>query len=76
MTMDKLSVLEDSNAIPSHVQAYPLQAQNSLKLGDTVTFYDEKGNPVIGIVRWIGINREVLQDGAKIVGIETVRFMQ
>lgn len=66
--MDKLSVDSRSNARLSGV----FEPVQPLKLGDMVTFYDRSNNPVNGVVRWIGQNREIMRDGSKIVGIETV----
>ena len=73
VAMDKLSELDTKS---HHVQTHPSHAQDPpLILGDLVTFYDEKDRPMNGVVRWIGKNREVLKDGTKIVGIETVSYM-
>ena len=65
VTMDKLSEPVDSYA--------KSQAQNApLKLGDNAIFYDENDKKMNGVVRWIGMNREIMESGTKIVGIETV----
>ena len=76
--MDKLS--EPENIKSSHtretVQPHPPLVQDApLKLGDEVTFFDENDKPSNGVVRWIGINKDILRDGSKIVGIETVSYM-
>ena len=75
--MDKLSDPTNSYAKPSHVHetVHPSQRQGDpLELGDMVTFYDSNDKPINGFVRWVGRNREILKDGSKIVGIETVSF--
>ena len=74
--MDKLSDPADPKTKPSHeTQPHLSQKQDDpLKLGDIVTFYDEKDRPVNGVVRWIGRNTAVMKNGSKIVGIETVSF--
>ena len=75
VAMDKLSNPADPKAKPSHktVSPHPSQNQDNLpKLGDMVTFYDENGRPVNGVVRWIGRNTAVLKNRSTIVGIATV----
>lgn len=74
VAMDRLSELEyaKSNRVQTHS---PQTQDNPLKLGDVVTFFDGEGNPVNGIVRWVGRNREILPGGTKIIGIETVGCM-
>ena len=75
--MNKLSEPETSksNQVYKTVQRHPSQARDPpLKLGDIVTFYDENDIPVNGIVRWIGRCKDVLRNGSRIVGIETVSF--
>ena len=77
VAMDKLSKPETSKSsqVQETVQRHPSQIQDvPLKLGDKVIFYDENDKPVNGVVRWIGRNKDVLPDGTKIVGIETVSF--
>ena len=64
--MDELSGPKPSQVheiVPSQIQDAPL------KLGNMVTFFDVKDNPVNGFVRWIGRHKN-----AEIVGIETVRY--
>ena len=78
VAMDKLS--EPKNPKSSHtsetVQPHLTQVQDDLlKLGDKVVFFDENDKPLNGVVRWIGLNKNILQDGSKIVGIETVSCM-
>lgn len=59
-----------SSQVHKTVESHPSQIQDApLKLGDKVTFYDVRDNPVNGFVRWIGRHKN-----AKIVGIETVRY--
>ena len=74
VAMDKLSEPESSKSSQVHEIAQPPpQAQDApLKLGDIVTFYDENDKPINGLVRWIGRNTDVLRNGSRIVGIETV----
>ena len=76
VAIDKLSEREITKSSQAHktVQQHPLQAQDApLKLGDAVTFFDNKDKPVNGNVRWIGRNKDVFVDGTKIVGIETTK---
>ena len=78
VAMDKLS--EPENTKSSHaretIQPHPPQTQDALlKLGDKVTFYDRNNKPVNGVVRWIGTNKDILQDGSIIVGIEVVSYI-
>ena len=78
VAMDKLSEPEitKSSHARETVQPHPPQAQDGpLKLGDEVTFFDENDKPSNGVVRWIGMNKDILRDGSKIVGIETVSCM-
>ena len=78
VAMDKLSEPPEtskSNQVHEIVQPHPPQAQDApLKLGDIVTFYDENDKPINGLVRWIGRNTDVLRNGSRIVGIETVSW--
>ena len=77
VAMDRLSEIVDSNTKTSHIDkiVHPSQRQDDpLKIGDVVTFYDINDRPINGVVRWIGINKEILKNGSKIVGIETVCF--
>ena len=70
VAMDRLSK-------PSHETMQPRQSQKQddpFKLGDVVLFYDENDILMNGVVRWIGRNTNVLRNGSKIVGIETVSF--
>ena len=70
VAMDKLSELaETSKSSQVHEN---VQSQAQINLGDIVIFYDEEDKPVNGVVRWIGRNKDVLRNGSKIVGIETV----
>ena len=78
VAMDKLSEPENtkSSHTPETVQPHPPQVEDApLKLGDKVAFFDENDKPLNGMVRWIGRNKDILQDGSKIVGIETVSYM-
>ena len=75
--MNKLQELYSANSKHVKVTAQPLvsEAENvPLKVDDQVIFYDENDKPVNGVVRWIGINTEVMRNKSKIVGIETVSF--
>jgi len=75
VAMDRMSAPDSSKTISSHetVQPHPSQADGtSIKLGDSVTFYDKKDTSVNRVVRWIGINTNAMSDNSKIVGIEMV----
>ena len=79
VAMDKLSRPVDSSAKSSHaheiVQPRPSLTQDvPVTFGDKVIFYDENDQPVNGVVRWIGRNKDILRDGSIIVGIEAVSF--
>ena len=70
--MERLSEL---NTESCQVQLHPLHVQDApLKLSDKVIFYAKDGMPLNGIVRWIGRNKDIMKNGSKIVGIETVSF--
>ena len=76
MAIDQLSG-PNSTSCQVHKGPHALQVQDApLKLNDGVIFYDQKDNSVRGIVRWIGTNKLMRQDGSKILGIETVSFNQ
>ena len=64
--MDKLSDFVDFNAKPEI--GYPLN-HSSLKLVDTVAFYDDDDN-----LSNIGVSEEDLIHESEILGIETVSF--
>ena len=44
------------------------------KIGDKVTTFDDKGNPVRAKVAWIGKSKEAKPDGSYIIGVYTVRL--
>ena len=77
VAMDKLSnpTMDSKTKTNLHrtVQFCPSQIHNDpLKLGDKVIFFNENDEPVNGVLRWIGRNRDILNNGSKIVGLETV----
>ena len=75
--MNKIKKIYNANSIHVKATAQPLVSEAEdvpLKLDDQVIFYDENDKPVNGVVRWIGVNTEVMRNNSKIVGIETVSF--
>ena len=80
MAMDKLSnpahFNKGSHEIPQQQQQLSDdQAQDApLELGNRVTIFDKNDKPINGIVRWIGINRQIIPSGSIIVGVATVKF--
>ena len=78
MAIDQLSEPNSTSCQVNEAEGpHSLQVQDApVKLNDEVIFYDQQDNPVCGIVRWIGMNRLMRQDGSKILGIETVSFNQ
>ena len=50
------------------------QVKVPFKKGDKVTTFDDKGNPVKGIVAWIGRSKDARPDGSYIIGVYTVRL--
>ena len=76
VALDKFSDPVDSTVKTNDMYktVHPLQKEdNSLKLGDMVTFYDNNDKPINGVARWIGRNK-IVNSGSTIIGIETVSF--